>query len=70
MVWRLFFQLGAEIVDRIGSWHCFGRCNVCHVAVFRLASTYGSERSAPFVNGLAEALAKTLRPGDAATECG
>lgn len=29
----------------------------------RLASRYGSERSAPFVNGVAEALAKRLRPG-------
>lgn len=28
----------------------------------RLASRYGSERSAPFVNGLVEALAKRLRP--------
>jgi N utilization substance protein B len=36
----------------------------------RLASRYGSERSAPFVNGLAEALAKELRPKEAATECG
>jgi transcription antitermination protein NusB len=29
----------------------------------RLASRYGSDRSAPFVNGVAEALAKRLRPG-------
>ena len=29
----------------------------------RLASRYGSERSAAFVNGVAEALAKRLRPG-------
>lgn len=29
----------------------------------RLASRYGSERSAPFVNGVAEALGKRLRPG-------
>lgn len=28
----------------------------------RLASRYGSERSAPFVNGLAESLARRLRP--------
>ena len=28
----------------------------------RLASRYGSERSAPFVNGVAEALGKRLRP--------
>lgn len=28
----------------------------------RLASRYGSDRSAPFVNGVAEALAKRLRP--------
>jgi N utilization substance protein B len=32
----------------------------------RLASRYGSERSAPFVNGLAEALGQRLRPGDPA----
>lgn len=29
----------------------------------RLAARYGSDRSAPFVNGVAEALAKRLRPG-------
>ena len=28
----------------------------------RLAARYGSDRSAPFVNGVAEALAKRLRP--------
>lgn len=30
----------------------------------RLASTYGNERSAGFVNGLTATLADTLRPGD------
>ncbi len=36
----------------------------------RLASRYGSERSAPFVNGIAEALGRKLRPPapDAASE--
>jgi N utilization substance protein B len=29
----------------------------------RLAGRYGSDRSASFVNGLVEALAKRLRPG-------
>ncbi len=32
--------------------------------VVRLASTYGNERSAGFVNGLASSLAGTLRAGD------
>ena len=32
--------------------------------VVRLASTYGNERSASFVNGLTASLASTLRPGE------
>lgn len=36
----------------------------------RMASRYGSERSAPFVNGLAEALAQSLRPDEPASEVG
>ena len=32
--------------------------------VVRLASTYGNERSAGFVNGLTATLASTLRPGE------
>ncbi len=36
----------------------------------RLASRYGSERSAPFVNGLAESLARRLRRDDPATGSG
>lgn len=32
--------------------------------VVRLASTYGNERSAGFVNGLTASLASTLRPGE------
>lgn len=32
--------------------------------VVRLASTYGNERSAAFVNGLTASLASTLRPGE------
>ncbi|MCA9637825.1 MAG: transcription antitermination factor NusB [Myxococcales bacterium] len=31
----------------------------------RLAARYGGERSAPFVNGLAESLARRLRPDEA-----
>lgn len=34
----------------------------------RLASRYGSERSAPFVNGVAEALGKRLRPTSPASK--
>ncbi len=50
------------VVAELGDFAETPRAVIVAEAV-RLASRYGSERSAPFVNGVAEALGKRLRPG-------
>ncbi|MFO0633837.1 MAG: transcription antitermination factor NusB [Nannocystaceae bacterium] len=74
--WRLsrMDRVDRNIV-RLATTELLARTDVPRAAVLaeavRLASRYGSERSAAFVNGLVEALAKRLRPaGDAAGEPG
>jgi N utilization substance protein B len=53
-------------VVRMATGELLGRAEVPRAAILaeavRLASRYGSERSAAFVNGLVEALAKRARP--------
>ncbi|MBX7083402.1 MAG: transcription antitermination factor NusB [Nannocystaceae bacterium] len=65
--WRLsrMDRVDRNIV-RLATTELLARADVPRAAVLseavRLASRYGSERSAAFVNGLVEALAKRLRP--------
>jgi len=53
-------------VIRMATGELLGRADVPRAAILaeavRLAGRYGSERSAAFVNGLVEALAKRVRP--------
>jgi transcription antitermination protein NusB len=53
-------------VLRIATAELIGRAETPRAAIIaeavRLASRYGSDRSAPFVNGLVEALARRARP--------